>query len=455
MLRTKRVHFMNQATAGRLFIKLAVLMCGLVAPGCSAAAGSQELLLGQDTNLDLLSLRLEMGPMANYGATPWATSDIMVGTSTVKFAVDSGSNFLWVTSDRCVTSACTAHEQVSTTQPGFSWIDPVQTQRDFGPWGSMQTETGGIFSGAATSYLNVTGMPFYAAVDYDKDQFKYLTWGGGIGFPSQSSQIASGSAFYFQRLLQAKVVPVPTFSMVTYPEQKLGVVYLGGDNPAVYDANREIVLQPNIGGPVPYIWGTDLYSAHFATSSSTTTLPYLTNTRFYLDSGSSVFKGDSIYLTPILEVLYAIVDGSQNRVFEKVTDKGQWVGLRYANTEGPSVYGDLLPTFNLLMGQSCDAKGSQSAQITLSPAQYSFLVEEGESAGSWVAAFAVLDGVGGLLVGSTLMDHFYTKFTYAESGSDLTQGNMYLYPKVTTTSSEKLPVTCVDQPETSPIEGTW
>ena len=67
-------------------------------------------------------INLERGQLADYGATPWYTEDLAVGTSPMRFALDTGTNLLWATSDQCNTTACDAHKKVNTTQPGFSWV---------------------------------------------------------------------------------------------------------------------------------------------------------------------------------------------------------------------------------------------------------------------------------------------------------------------------------------------
>lgn len=397
-----------------------------------------------------LKLTLKQGKTANYGATPWYTDDISVGTSALKFALDSGARFTWATSDKCTSNACKPHQSVDTSQPGFIWIDPKKTTRNFGPWGSMITETGGVFGQASSSYKQLSNSPFYAAVDYQKDQFKYLAWDGGIGFPSRSDTVKSDNSFYFADLLRSGAITDPSFSVVTHPKTKLGTFYLGGDDPSQYNSDSLIELQPNTSGVIPYIWGTDLYSGYLFEPGD---LPLLNNIRFYLDTGASVFKGDSIYFLPILEKLYAIKDIHGKRIFKKVLDNGQWVSLVYQDPDGPAKYAEILPDFNLIIGQKCSNQEGKSARISLSPEQYSYKVEVGAQKGQWVVAFTVLDGVGGFLVGSTFMDLFYTTFKYQQDGNTLTQGDIHLHTKKTGTKPAQL--SCVVQPSPPPLVGTW
>ena len=397
--------------------------------GCD---GGSEVGSSPDMTFDL-----EMGKMANYGATPWYTEEISAGTSQLRFALDSGSNFIWATSDQCTTTACNAHNKVNTSQPGFVWVDETTVKHSFGPWGSMYTRTGKV--DFKTPHFASVDVPFFASVEYTGEKFQYLDWGGGIGFPSSSDAVAEGSGFYFSSLYESGAIEKPTFSVVTHPETGKGAFFLGGDDPTQYDKSSEIELQPNRTGEAKDLWGTDLYSAQLGD----TVLPTLTNARFYLDTGSSEFKGDSVYLIPIMTLLYDIRDTEQNRIFEKTYDMdGNWIGLVYANGGDPVKHAARLPDFTLTMGQSCAMQAGKAAQITLNAQQYSYYVEEGDQQGRWVLAFTPLDGVGGLLVGSTFMDLLYTKFDYTidESGG-LTQGNMYLYAK--STGSGPVALNCV------------
>ena len=79
---------------------------------------------------------------------------------------------------------------------------------------------------------------------------------------------------------------------------------------------------------------------------------------------------------------------------------------------------------------------------------YTYYVEEGDQQGRWAVAFTPLDGVDGLLVGSTFMDLLYTKFAYTiQENGGLTQGNMYLYVKSTGTGPAAL--NCAPRPESA------
>lgn len=370
-----------------------------------------------------IPLLLIKGPIADYGATPWYTTNVVPGTSPMKFALDTGSAFTWATSDLCKTPACDAHQKVNTSQPDFVWIDKTPKERSFGPWGNMSTETAKVPFNILESIT--TGTQFFASVNYEGDKFQYLAWDGGIGFPSRSDQVVSGSGFLFQELWQQRSLANAMFSVFTDRDIERGFFNLGGSLPELfYDRETQIRLEPK-SASIKYLWGTELHSATLGSKD----LPSLTNATFFLDTGSSRFKGDSQYIIPILEILLDFQDSSGNPVFQKVMDGSQWVGLSYIKG-GPEDY-PLLPDLLLTIGQSCHGQDGQAALIGLGPSQYSYQVDEGDRSGQWVIAAHVLTGVGGLLVGSTFMDLLATEFVYQVEGtSSLEQGNMYLYQKV-------------------------
>ena len=399
----------------------------------------------------IAAFELKLGAIANYGASPWYTDELAAGVSPMKFNFDSGANFMWATSDECKTDACNAHQKVNTTQPGFVWIDKTITPHSFGPWGTMCTKTGKVtFNSAKTPALP---LPFFASVKYEGSKFRYLVWDGGIGFPSESSQVEQGSDFYFGSLYASGAIAKPIFSVITDPKSQKGFFYMGGEDPAQFDVSSKIELRPKKNTDM-YLWGTNLYGAQLGKEE----FPTLSGATFYLDTGSSVFKGDSVYLTPILVALLKLVDKNNKPIFEPIFDDNlckKMIGLVYAGTGNPSMYKDILPSFTLTMGQSCRGVSGQAAKISLNAEQYSFLVREGDYKDRWVVAFTVLDGVGGFLVGSVFMDYFYTTFEYnADADKKLTQGNMYLYTKKIGEGPAALSCVAVPPPA-SPITGIW
>ncbi len=402
-----------------LALALSVTVLGACGSG-SASSASQE---AAEIIPHVMTLPMQRGPMADYGATPWYTSSIGLGQSPMQLALDSGAAFFWATSDLCKTPACRAHAFVDTSQPGFTWLDKTTTQRSFGPWGDMYTWTGSV-------PLIIDGgpwpaIPFFASVDYSGPKFEYLTWGGGIGLPSESTAVTPGSGFLMDLLYFGGSIPGAEFSMLTEPSTGFGYTWLGGaGDPALYNPQSEVQLQPKKAA-IPYLWGTELYSVRL----NGTPLPPLTGQTLFLDSGSSRFKGDAQYVYPIMEPLSQLRTAQGNLIFTRTyDDSGNWVGLYY--TKGrPSDFPNL-PDLTITIGQTCYSMPSTSMVVTLSPEQYSYYVEQGDQAGKWALAVHRLDGVGGLLVGSTFMDFFHARFTYRAAGpSQLSQGDMYLHLK--------------------------
>ena len=179
-------------------------------------------------------INLKRGQVADYGATPWYTEDLAVGTSPMRFALDNGTELLWATSDQCKTTACEAHEKVNTSQPEFSWVQQPQppTKVSFGPWGSM-----GVWIGKApfiqSSASLSTPLTFYASVNYEGEKFQYLAWGGGIGFPSESKSVTD-TDFYFKALVDSGAVGV-SYSVYTDASSGTGAFILGAPDTSKYD----------------------------------------------------------------------------------------------------------------------------------------------------------------------------------------------------------------------------
>ncbi len=388
---------------------------------CAAGILASPLAVSQS----IYYLPLSLGDMADYGASPWYLDGMYFGHSGLKIALDTGADFFWVTSDQCQTPACANHSKVDSSQAGFEWIDQNTKTRSFGPWGNMKTWTGKIDVGVPASFMFSLPQQFFAAIDYEGDQFGTLAWDGGMGLPSESDLIVEGSSFFFRDLYYDGHIQKAVFSFFT-DASGVGIAAFGGDIPFVFDPKTEVVLEPK-KAELGDLWGTELHRVMLGSEQ----LPDLDNQIFFLDTGSSRFKGDDIYVYPILNALYAFKDPSGNPIFEKYYENDQWVGLVYVNG-GPSDYPNL-PILSIVIGQSCWGGTSQEAgEIALSPEQYSYYVSTGERAGSYVIAVHRLDGIGGLLVGSTFMDLLYTRFTYDTPAAEtLTQSNMYLYAKTT------------------------
>lgn len=387
-----------------------------------------------------LRFAMQRGPLADYGASPWYTTDLSVGGINPRLALDNGADFTWITSDQCTTPACNAHRKINTAPP-FVWLDKNTTARSFGTWGTMYTWTG-----RDTFYdlgLPLLTMPFFASVNYTGNQFTYLGWDGGIGFPSNTPSVTPGSGFFFGQLWNAGRLATPRFAMNFNAVTGAGQVLLGGDDPTQFDASTEVLLRPASAPGLADTWGTRLNSAALGNTEH----PELSRILFWLDSGSSRFKGDGPYVTPLLTQLYKTPDSFGRPIFTKVYDGGVWTGLQYT-IGGPDSY-PMLPNFKLRLGDSCGRIAGQEVELTLTPRQYSYYVQTGERAGTWMIAIHRLDGIGGLLVGSTLLDLIYSNYTYTPQAGQLVQGDMRIYQKVS--SGPTLSFPCRVNPRVLPL----
>ncbi|MEO1043309.1 MAG: pepsin-like aspartic protease [Pseudomonadota bacterium] len=389
-----------------------------------AAAASSFTLMSTAHAQSAISVTLDRGPLADYGASPWLTDEFSMGTSQMEFIFDTGTNLFWATTDVCTTAACQNHASVDTLQPGFSFTgDP--TTANFGPWGIMDVQPAEVFLSFNTATL-IDPVNFMGSISYDGDKFEYLAWGGGIGLPSES-ETAQGTNV-FETLYRDGLIPNLEFAFYTDAISKTGTLVLGGNDTSQFDPSLSVLLpaKKSLDGDLQYLWGTELNEASLNGQSFSS----LTGGIFYVDSGSSRFKGGSEFIQPILDQFYAIVDSSGNPIFEYYADSGtDYTGLVYANGKSPSDYPTLLPDFTLNLGSSCSGDTSKEGEISLSADQYSYLVDEGDRENEWVLAFHILKGVDGLLVGSTFMDLVATTFTFVDDGTDLSQGNMVIYKK--------------------------
>ena len=402
---------------------------------CIPFALAASLAAAQPTGFHIA---LQRGPVADYGATPWYTDKVSFGSSQMQMVFDTGTVNYWATSDRCDTDACKAHSRIDTSQPDFKIIPNPDYPREvsFGPWGDMTVDLGSIpvsITDTDEQTLTLDAQSFGASTYYEGDKFRYLNWSGGIGLPSESSEIRPEISNFFTVLNDAYTLPYPLVTFYFDRPSGQAVVNFGEGvkemDPHVFSV-LEVKKSPNPESKD--LWGTNLLSARF----DSYVIPNMDNILFYLDTGSSRFKGDKEYIHPILDHLYAITDPNNGNkpVFEKYyddpDDKTDYTGLMYADGKSPDDFAGLLPHFILLLGTGCPGNGNLPSAISLSPQQYSYKVDVGDRAGSWVAAFHVLTGVDGLLVGSTLTDLVVSQFHYnLDDHGGYTQDVMHLYQK--------------------------
>jgi len=124
---------------------------------------------------------------------------------TMKINIDSGTNITWVTSTLCPPESCIHsgnHRFDVEASSTFEFTDCLQRPFSFGPWGTMQVETGAdviLLQNGQTVPVKM----FFSA-EYTGSQFEQLNWDGGIGLPSSSAYVEGRSTFFFQELMIAE-----------------------------------------------------------------------------------------------------------------------------------------------------------------------------------------------------------------------------------------------------------
>jgi len=367
---------------------------GTLAAKAKASTGAAPVALtGQALTIPLVS-----GPYQNNGASQWF-ANMQLGTpgQSLRIALDTGANFIWTTSTLCPPDSCQHYgggefdyEDSST----FQWIDQQQQTVDFGPWGSMQVETGQDVV-ALTPAASVD-LAMFLSSSYSGEQFDQLDWDGGIGIPSSSIDADPQVSFIIPQLMNAGLMDpqLPYVSFSTDPASSQGTVLLGGIDLGAVDLHSAVFLPwtPYTKLPgVTYIWTTPL--SQYIVGSEVVAV----NQQFALDSGSSQFKGD---------------DGFMDRTLHLVNTPVQ-------------------PDVTLVLGSTLD--GNQ-ANIVVPPSVYMVDIQAGPQQGETLPQFHGLGLTGLVLVGSVLMDQLYTTFEYDvsvdEAGYHLDPVGMWIFNKI-------------------------
>ena len=317
---------------------------------------------------DGFTVAMQRGPFQNNGATPWYTI-VPVGTpgQPLKLSMDTGTNITWITSSLCAPDRCQHYSagrfdyQASSS---FTFTDCLQHPYSFGPWGTMQVE-----SGSDVLTLNTTPLPtqLLLAADYTGTQFRQLDWDGGIGLPSSSAYVDGRSSFVFQTLMNnGKIDPRQPFVAFDWdPASRSGICQMGAVDTRKTRGPHLFLpwsLYSKVRG-VEYLWSTPLVS--YAVGGDV----LARNVTFALDSGASQFKGDDRLMRQTLE---RIAQGGNPEVV-----------LSFADGE-----------------------------ITLGASLYNVLIEEGPDQGKSLPQFEPLGLADLVLVGSLVMECCYTVYEY-------------------------------------------
>lgn len=316
-----------------------------------------------------ISFSMQRGPYQNNGASPWYTQTTL-GTpgQPLKFAIDTGTNMVWTTSTLCAPTSCQHYSgarfdyQQSST---YQWVDCIQVPFSFGPWGTMQVETGqdllAIPNGAKLPLV------LYLSADYSGPQFAQLDWDGGIGIPSGSPYKQGDTTFIVQDMMNRGMIP-PGYPYVSFDwngATSSGSCLIGGFDPDRFTTGMFLPWTPytQFAG-VEYIWTCDL--ASYLVGGQ----PVAQNVQFALDSGSSQFKGDD----DIMNKTLALIQSMGNPPVQMVFPNG--------------------------------------GRITVPSNIYNVTIQEGPDKGKTLPQFQPLGLTGLVLVGSVIMEYCYTIFEY-------------------------------------------
>jgi len=407
-----------------------------------------------------IKIDLSKGPIYAFGATPWYTEDLIFSAPSNKdqservlpFTIDTGTTMIWATLDYCSDPACMDHtdngntdsNMVSYLQTGVDYDlsnISITEQVSFGPWGSMGAdiaESTVAIKNTPDVNLFSRALQFIGANDYSKDQFRTLNWYGGIGLPSHGKYIHAlpslekdkingyGNDFFFGQLHQnmmnnKKIDFQPVFS--NWYTDNTGGFLLGAVDASIYDSTTEISMTKNdhvIPGSKS-MWATDIVDIKVG-GIVPRDMPDM-KFSFFVDSGSSRFKGDYDIVNPILKELY------NPQIHEWIKGEGEYkeynVGLRYKKTKTPNPVNE--KKWDIYVGECANNKNA--SYITLDASDYTYKVKNPENPDidEWHVALHSLGGfpsepsknvIGGLLAGTQLMEKFYTTFEYNYDETD-------------------------------------
>lgn len=345
-------------------------------------------LLTESPEGNLIGIPLHRGQLTDNGATPWYAM-LSLGTplageppQTVRMMMDTGTTHTWVTAQACNTVACNAHRKwtpsaSSTFEQSGDPSNPVSI--NFGPWGSLLAVLGQDIM--RTAYKDIGYMRFFLATHYSGDQFRNLVCDGGISIPSvippettspdirlSRTEFAESSQI-LDEVKHLGVKPMVTFA---FGAEADGLCVLGD-----FDIDREANVLPVISsGPYYMLWTVKLNLLRCGSQE------VLSNINFILDTGSSRFKGDPVYI-------------------------GALVNAATRNGRLPSV----LTSAERLVEYAPITIVLNTESYTLMPEQYFSKIEDDTGKTEWHLAFhAMKDMDNYLLVGSTFLDTVISRF---------------------------------------------
>ena len=373
------------------------------------------LISGCDGSSDMpekkiLVVPLSKGVAQNNGGTPWYAV-WTVGKSKspdgsgqkLKLMMDTGTSNFWVSSSQCKSSGCATHNSYdinssTTWKPGAEY--PSVFSQQLGAWGKFRFNYGVdswvLDTANAPSSVELSDINFQMAVElingqidgYFNRNWDQLVCDGGIGFPLFANPEVSSSLFLDEMVSQG-LAERKILAFWTDPNLKRGELLIGGWDPALVNSEGFNPLSINDVGLENNGWIVNLDS--FKVAQKTIDLPVKTgeSPNLQLDTGSSRFKGDPVYI---------------NMIIEAITSESGFGTVVYDESKLDD-YPDL--TINL-----------NGVDYRLTARQYfqrfvSYDPETNEGQVYWKLAFHPMEGLDGiLLVGSVFLDTLYSVYIY-------------------------------------------
>ena len=246
-------------------------------------------------------MQLRRGPLTDNGATPWYTI-LRLGSERqeLKFAIDTGTAYSWVTSIQCTTDACLNHQRFDfRSSTSFKQLtSPYRPDKiSFGPWGTVEVTLGCDrveFTAPKTENIyDIDDYTLYISQRYEGQQFRDLTWDGAIGVPTSIPEDVYSSDLFTTLM---RTLPFPSGRrglFFNYAVEVLQFVDLGIDSEV-----EGLVTAPVVESHVlPGAWVVDLGPVRVDG------LDVHDKVWFCLDTGSSRFKGDPLIIDPIVRAI--------------------------------------------------------------------------------------------------------------------------------------------------------
>ncbi len=367
-----------------------------------------------------ISLPLSRGAYQNNGASPWYVNNAVLGTpgTTMKINFDTGSQFSWLTSNQCNTTACKHYSSGSfrTRFPipifenkTFEWVDKNPASFDFGHWGNMEMNTAKDIFEIAGKVEDLIINPLNLVTHYKSNQFKESNWDGSFGVPTGFDK-QEGFYFHFVEQLINQGLLAPSNAEISFfydPTNPINSsIFIGTMTDRylkqIVDIESETILTYSkhpIEG-LGYIWTTKLDSMFVGNDEINFDSEHGGEQSYFcLDTGSSQLKGDARAMTDTYHLMMNAIN---------------------ANTELPNL------TFKLPDGTKLILEGEDCLST----------IEDGSFKNKSIIDIAPLPYLPQLaLMGSKMLDHIFTRYIYnvtdnGKGGYSLFSKEMRIYNKL-------------------------